>query len=172
MTHRGKAKYLGGVGTKVTGISRRQFRPNLQTVHVTTANGTPQDRPRLHPVHPQRRGHQEGPPRPVPAAQDGREEMSLSRAEVEKVSLLGRLLLSDAELDTMTDQLGDILGYIESARRGRHGAGRADGPRAGRVRTSSATTARGRASTAKQALANAPHRDDECYLVPAVLGEV
>ncbi len=40
VTHRGKAKYLGGVGTKVTGISRRKFRPNLQNVHVTTANGT------------------------------------------------------------------------------------------------------------------------------------
>ncbi len=40
VTIRGKAKYLGGVGTKVTGISRRQFKPNLQRVHVTTANGT------------------------------------------------------------------------------------------------------------------------------------
>jgi large subunit ribosomal protein L28 len=40
VTHRGKAKYLGGVGTKVTGISRRLFRPNLQKVHVSTANGT------------------------------------------------------------------------------------------------------------------------------------
>ena len=40
VTHRGKAKYLGGVGTKITGISRRQFRPNLQTVHVSTTNGT------------------------------------------------------------------------------------------------------------------------------------
>ena len=40
VTHRGKAKYLGGVGTKVTGISRRQFLPNLQKVHVTTSNGT------------------------------------------------------------------------------------------------------------------------------------
>ena len=39
VTHRGKAKYLGGVGTKVTGISRRQFSPNLQTVHITTSNG-------------------------------------------------------------------------------------------------------------------------------------
>ncbi len=37
---RGKAKYLGGVGTKVTGISRRAFRPNLQRVRVATANGT------------------------------------------------------------------------------------------------------------------------------------
>ncbi|MBN2024633.1 MAG: 50S ribosomal protein L28 [Pirellulales bacterium] len=40
VTHRGKAKYLGGVGTKVTGITRRQFKPNLQKVRVTTANGT------------------------------------------------------------------------------------------------------------------------------------
>ena len=37
---RGKAKYLGGVGTKITGITRRQFKPNLQRVKVTTANGT------------------------------------------------------------------------------------------------------------------------------------
>ena len=40
VTHRGKAKYLGGVGTKVTGISRRQFKPNLQSIRVSTANGT------------------------------------------------------------------------------------------------------------------------------------
>lgn len=40
MTTRGKAKYLGGVGTKITGISRRQFKPNLQKVRVTTPNGT------------------------------------------------------------------------------------------------------------------------------------
>lgn len=36
---RGKAKYLGGVGTKITGISRRKFVPNLQKVHVTMPNG-------------------------------------------------------------------------------------------------------------------------------------
>ena len=36
---RGKAKYLGGVGTKITGISRRQFRPNLQRVKVVTDKG-------------------------------------------------------------------------------------------------------------------------------------
>ena len=39
---RGKAKYLGGVGTKITGITRRQFRPNLQKVRVTTKSGTNQ----------------------------------------------------------------------------------------------------------------------------------
>jgi large subunit ribosomal protein L28 len=36
---RGKAKYLGGVGTKITGITRRKFKPNLQRVRVTTAKG-------------------------------------------------------------------------------------------------------------------------------------
>jgi large subunit ribosomal protein L28 len=40
VTIRGKQKYLGGVGTKVTGISRRKFKPNLQRVHVTTSGGT------------------------------------------------------------------------------------------------------------------------------------
>ncbi|HTN76254.1 MAG TPA: 50S ribosomal protein L28 [Pirellulaceae bacterium] len=37
---RGKAKYLGGVGTKVTGISRRKFKPNLQSIKVSTTNGS------------------------------------------------------------------------------------------------------------------------------------
>lgn len=39
VTTRGRAKYLKGVGTKVTGISRRAFKPNLQNVKITTANG-------------------------------------------------------------------------------------------------------------------------------------
>jgi large subunit ribosomal protein L28 len=33
-TTRGKAKYLGGVGTKTTGITARKFRPNIQTVRA------------------------------------------------------------------------------------------------------------------------------------------
>lgn len=40
VTTRGRAKYLGGVGTKITGVSRRQFRPNLRTVRISTPNGT------------------------------------------------------------------------------------------------------------------------------------
>ena len=31
---RGKAKYLGGVGRKITGITRRAFRPNLQRLQI------------------------------------------------------------------------------------------------------------------------------------------
>ena len=33
-TYRGKAKYLGGVGTKITGITARKFRPNIQKVRA------------------------------------------------------------------------------------------------------------------------------------------
>ena len=33
-THRGKAKYLGGVGTKCTGITARKFKANIQTVRA------------------------------------------------------------------------------------------------------------------------------------------
>jgi large subunit ribosomal protein L28 len=40
VTTRGRAKHLGGVGTKITGITKRKFRPNLQNVRVTTENGT------------------------------------------------------------------------------------------------------------------------------------
>lgn len=36
---RGKAKYLGGVGTKVTGITRRKFKPNLQNIRVELPSG-------------------------------------------------------------------------------------------------------------------------------------
>ena len=34
-TYRGKAKYLGGVGKKITGINKRVFKPNLQRIRVT-----------------------------------------------------------------------------------------------------------------------------------------
>ena len=41
---RGKAKYLGGVGRKVTGISRRKFKPNLQNIRVETGGTVQQMR--------------------------------------------------------------------------------------------------------------------------------
>lgn len=33
-THRGKAKYLGGVGTKTTGVTHRKFKANIQKVRA------------------------------------------------------------------------------------------------------------------------------------------
>jgi aspartyl-tRNA(Asn)/glutamyl-tRNA(Gln) amidotransferase subunit C len=96
--------------------------------------------------------------------------MSISRQEVEKVSLLGRLLLSEAELDTMTHQLGDILAYMELL-------GEVDTtgvePMAHALDVSNAfrEDVAQKSLDREEALANAPHRDAECYLVPAVLGE-
>ena len=40
LRHRGRAKYLGGIGTKVTSCTRRTFKPNLQTVSAVV-NGRP-----------------------------------------------------------------------------------------------------------------------------------
>lgn len=34
IARRGKAKHLGGVGRKVTGVSRRTFKPNIQKVRA------------------------------------------------------------------------------------------------------------------------------------------
>ena len=39
VTHRGKAKYLGGVGTKTTGITARKFKANIQKVRAVV-NGS------------------------------------------------------------------------------------------------------------------------------------
>ena len=39
-TYRGKAKYLGGVGKKITGMSRRTFKPNLQKVKAVVDGET------------------------------------------------------------------------------------------------------------------------------------
>lgn len=36
---RGKAKYLGGVGTKITGLTKRKFLPNLQNIKVSLPSG-------------------------------------------------------------------------------------------------------------------------------------
>jgi large subunit ribosomal protein L28 len=34
ISRRGKAKYLGGIGRKITGISKRKFKPNVQNVRA------------------------------------------------------------------------------------------------------------------------------------------
>jgi aspartyl-tRNA(Asn)/glutamyl-tRNA(Gln) amidotransferase subunit C len=96
--------------------------------------------------------------------------MSLTRADVEKVSLLGRLLLSDAELDKMTEQMGRIVGYVEQL-----GELNTDNvqPMAHALEMHNvfAEDALGASLPREAALANAPKKDAECYRVPAVLGE-
>ena len=34
ITRRGKAKYLGGVGRRITGVTKRKFKPNIQKVRA------------------------------------------------------------------------------------------------------------------------------------------
>jgi large subunit ribosomal protein L28 len=38
-TYRGKAKYLGGVGKKITGITKRVYKPNLQRIRIAGPTG-------------------------------------------------------------------------------------------------------------------------------------
>ena len=91
----------------------------------------------------------------------------ISREEVKKVSLFARLLVSDEELDRLTHQLGAILAYMDLLREVdtehveplAHALDVADVFREDQVRPS---------LPREQALANAPSRDEECYLVPAV----
>jgi large subunit ribosomal protein L28 len=40
LRYRGKAKYLGGVGKKITAKTLRKFKPNIQTV-TAMVDGTP-----------------------------------------------------------------------------------------------------------------------------------
>lgn len=94
----------------------------------------------------------------------------LTRAQVEKVSLLARLQLSAEELDLMTAQMGQIVGYVESlSDLNTHEVE----PMAHALEVSNVFAAdEPRPSLPREAaLANAPHHDREFYLVPAVLGE-
>ncbi len=96
--------------------------------------------------------------------------MGLTRAEVERVSLLGRLLLSEDELTRLTEQLGQIVDYMallaeiptEGVEPMAHPIETFNVFREDELRPS---------LPREQALANAPQHDRECYLVPAVLGE-
>jgi aspartyl-tRNA(Asn)/glutamyl-tRNA(Gln) amidotransferase subunit C len=96
--------------------------------------------------------------------------MNLTRQEVEKVSLLGRLQLSSAELDLMTQQMGQIVAYVESLAELNTDDVE---PMAHALEVSNVFAADDlRPSLDRaEALANAPHHDREFYLVPAVLGE-
>jgi aspartyl-tRNA(Asn)/glutamyl-tRNA(Gln) amidotransferase subunit C len=96
--------------------------------------------------------------------------MSLTREDVAKVSLLGRLRLRDDELDRMTDQLTQIVTYMELL-----SEVNTDGvePMAHAVERSNvfAEDLILPSLPRDAALRNAPKRDEQCYRVPAVLGD-
>jgi aspartyl-tRNA(Asn)/glutamyl-tRNA(Gln) amidotransferase subunit C len=96
--------------------------------------------------------------------------MSISRADIEKVALLARLQLTEAELETMTGELAQIVGYVDQLAtvdtEGIEPMAHAV-PVTNVFRDDTVTPSLPR----EEALANAPNRDERGYLVPAVLGE-
>lgn len=96
--------------------------------------------------------------------------MAITRVDVEKVALLSRLLLTEAELEAMTRQLGQIVGYVDQLSEvDTEGVE----PLAHAVEvTNVLADDRVAASLPREAaLKNAPVHDDRGYLAPAVLGE-
>ena len=96
--------------------------------------------------------------------------MSISRQDIEKVALLARLQLTDDELSKMTAELAQIVGYVDQLDEvGTDGVE----PMAHAIEIANVfrDDAVAESLPREEALANAPHRDERGYLVPAVLGE-
>ena len=95
--------------------------------------------------------------------------MKLTAEDVQKVASLARLEFTDAELQQFTEQLGNIVTFVEQL---------GEVPTEGIEEMAHPLDVRsvlradeGSPGLSRQAaLANAPSHDDECFLVPPVLG--
>lgn len=96
--------------------------------------------------------------------------MSLDRKAVLKVALLGRLQLSDSEVETMTEQLSRVVGYVEQLQKV-DTTNQAPMAHAIELRNVFRDDELATSLPRTEALANAPKHDGECFRVPAVLGE-
>ena len=96
--------------------------------------------------------------------------MGLSRADVKKVASLARLSITDEEVELMTEQLGQVLTYIEQL-----GEVDTEGvePMAHAIEQVNvlADDVAEQCFPREHMLQNAPVRDEECYRVPPVLGD-
>ena len=95
--------------------------------------------------------------------------MSISREEVRHVARLARLDLAEDVLDTMAEQLDGILGYMETLNRV-DTEGIAPTAHAVSLTTPLREDERRPHLERDAALANAPERDEETFLVPRVIG--
>lgn len=94
--------------------------------------------------------------------------MSMTREDVAKVAMLARLRLSPEELETFTGQLSSIVDFVAQLQALdtsdveplAHGVELRNVFREDVVRST---------LDREEALANAPKRNQECFLVPAVL---
>ncbi len=94
--------------------------------------------------------------------------MSLSQEEVAKVAALARLRLSPEQLEQMTRELGAIVGYVEQLDE-LDTEGVEPMAHAGDLHNVFMPDLLQPSVDREAALANAPSRDDESYLVPPVL---
>lgn len=96
--------------------------------------------------------------------------MPLARSDVEKVALLARLELSNHEMDRLTNELQQIIGYVDQLSQVDT---KAIEPMAHAVEVSNVFAEdRVRPSLPRsEALRNAARHNEEAFLVPAVLGE-
>jgi aspartyl-tRNA(Asn)/glutamyl-tRNA(Gln) amidotransferase subunit C len=96
--------------------------------------------------------------------------MGVSRHDVARVALLARLELSDAELQSMTNELVQIVGYVDLLTE--VDTDQVE-PMAHAIELANVFRSDGvtQSLPREEALANAPHHDTKGYLVPAVLGD-
>jgi aspartyl-tRNA(Asn)/glutamyl-tRNA(Gln) amidotransferase subunit C len=83
---------------------------------------------------------------------------------------LARLQLSEAELDRLTEQLGQIVGYVDQLAE-LDTSGVEPMAHALDISNMLVEDALQPSLPRELALSNAPKQDGKCYLVPAVLGE-
>lgn len=95
--------------------------------------------------------------------------MALSRDDIINVADLARLSLPDSLVDKLVDQIGDILNYVDTLEKvdtegvppTNHALSLTNAFREDVVKPSPGTEA---------ALANAPVKEDGCFVVPKIVG--
>lgn len=96
--------------------------------------------------------------------------MAISKADIERVAQLARLDLDDAQVESLTPQIAEIVAYVDQLAEVdtdgvepmAHGVELTNVLRADEVRPGVSHEA---------ALANSPRHDDTGFRVPAVLGD-
>jgi aspartyl-tRNA(Asn)/glutamyl-tRNA(Gln) amidotransferase subunit C len=96
--------------------------------------------------------------------------MAITRDDVEKVALLARLQLSESELDSLTQELGQIVTYVDQLAEVNTDDVQ---PMAHAVEVHNVfgDDVVQPSLPREQALANAPKQNGQGYLVPPVLGD-
>ena len=136
-------------------------------------------------MHPKRSGHEGSQKQAVPDSRCRGSEvviasnlaidpaiipaMSITPEEVDRVARLARLYLSDSERAQLTEQLGRIVDFVEQLNE-LDTATVEPMAHAADITNAFADDIPVESLDREAALGNAPNRDDDCFRVPAVLG--